>query len=110
MVNKILTMLTSQPYFFCMVDEPTWCRGLSRMYPLAQVFSGLTRNPYHKQDDMGIFKKVLREKFSIRLIWMRNPSPKKCLSDSISTDEKAKGGIILSESEIVYHTKVTFSS
>lgn len=38
------------------------------MYQLAQVFSGLTGNPYHKQDDMGIFKKVLREKFSIRLI------------------------------------------
>lgn len=45
---------------------------------------------------------------------MRNTSPKKCLlfnmSDSISTDEKANAGIILSESEITHLTEIVFFS
>ena len=36
--------------------------------PLAQIPADLTRNPYPKQNDTGILKEMLREKFSIRFI------------------------------------------
>lgn len=96
----------------------TWwthrCRDLLRRYQWAQIPTDLTRNPYHKQDDTGMFQKVLIGTFSIGSSEGGITPPTKCLvlslSHSISTDEKAKAGIVLSESEIVYHTKIPSSS
>ena len=56
------------------------CRDLLRRYQWAQIPTDLTRNPYHKQDDTGMFQKVLLGKFSIRIIWMRSNSPNDMLS------------------------------